>query len=217
CKILGKIGQDDVGTSTLDAQQTLQHGLFTVDPTFEFRSFYHGILPAHVVGGDGQVRVVTQQFDNVQVCQSRFHHQVIGSFFGIQGSFDQGLATVGGVHLVSFLVAHFRGRIQSVAERTVESTRILGSIAHDAYFVEVVLIEYATDVPNASIHHIRRTYNVGAGLRLCERHVAQYFQRFVVYNFTVYHNAVVAVGAIRVHGDVRHQHHIREVFLDFAD
>ena len=67
---------------------------------------------------------------------------------------------------------------------------------------------------NPTIHHIGWAQNVGPGLRLCQRHLHQRIDRFIIYDNPVAHDPVMAKRVIGIKRDIRHYSDIGRGCLD---
>jgi hypothetical protein len=73
-----------------------------------------------VIGGNRQIELIAQLGDDIEVGYRRFHHQNICAFVHIEGRFAQGLAAVGGIHLVAAPVAELGCAIGGISEGSVK-------------------------------------------------------------------------------------------------
>ena len=83
--------------------------------------------------------------------------------------------------------------------------------------VKVMFVKCCTDGAHAAIHHVRRCYGVTAGLCLNERLFDQDVDRFVVENFIVVQQSIMAMCRIRIERDIAHGQHVRRGGLYGAD
>mmetsp|Transcript_51764 Transcript_51764/g.125476 ORF Transcript_51764/g.125476 Transcript_51764/m.125476 type:complete len:461 (+) Transcript_51764:94-1476(+) len=214
--ILCVIGEDGVRPRPLEAQQRLEHGLLLVQPPPLDGRLHHRVLPRHVVGRDGQVGVVLEELDDVEVWHPGLDHQHVGPLGGVEGALDERLPRVGGVHLVRLLVgggvgALAGGRVERVAEWAVEGRGVLGRVGDAGNVGEAVIVKSVTDGADAAVHHVRGGDNVGARLGLGDHLPAQLVHRLVVHDaphaaiaaFVRRDHSVVPLVRVGVQGDVR--------------
>ena len=175
-----------------------------------------------MVGGDGQLELLLHGADDVEVVQGGLDHEEIGALQRIQLAFDEGLAAVGGVHLVGLLVlgdvflAAAGGAVERVAEGPVESTGIFSGVGHDASTGKAVLVEHHAQGLYPTVHHIGRPQDVETRFSLGQAHLLEDVQGLVVNDLTLIDQAVMPVGAVGVHGYVADEAGFRETGLDGA-
>jgi hypothetical protein len=125
CGLLSVICQNDIGSSAFEARQGFHDNVFFVEPPPFAGRLDHGVFARHMVGGNGQVGIVLEATNDVQIGHARFDHEHVRAFGRIEGRFDERFATIGGILLVGLLVAKARVAIQRVTEGTVVRRGIL--------------------------------------------------------------------------------------------
>src|ERR1700676_3214162 len=105
CHIGCKVSNDHIGTGAADAGQYLHGDAAFIDPAVAGGGFDHGVFATDVVGGDGQVTMITHLANDVHVGHGGLDHDDIGPFGDIEVYFAQSFANVGRVHLVSTTIA----------------------------------------------------------------------------------------------------------------
>ena len=182
-----------------------------------------GVFARDLVGGDREIRRLAQVADDVEIGAGGLHHQEVGAFFRIEDRLTGGLAAVGRIHLVAGLgnrgFAGFAGAADGVAERPVEGRSELGGVGEDARAGVAGGIESLADGFNASVHHVGGGDEIGAGLGGEDGHLHERFDGAVIIHVGAggVQDAVVAVGGVRVEGDVREDHRAGRLGLHFAD
>ena len=68
-----------------------------------------------------------------------------------------------------------------------------------------------------TIHHVGRSYHVGAGLRTGHGGLCQQRQCLIVQDLAVFDQTAVSVGGVLAQTDVRDDHQLRKYLLDVAD
>ena len=147
----------------------------------------HRVLAADLVDEGRDAEAVFYPAHDVQIRQSGFHHDHVGSFGEIQRNFLQCLVAVGRVHLVAEFVAATETGSGShgVAKRVVERRRIFGGIGEDAHVRVALLLQRIADRADAAVHHVRGRDHVGAGRRVGKRLLDQRVHGFVVGDIAV--------------------------------
>ena len=182
-----------------------------------------GVFARDLVSGDREIRRLAQVADDVEIGAGGLHHQEVGPFFRIEDRLAGGLAAVGRIHLVTGLgnrgFAGFTGAADGVAERAVEGRSELGGVGEDARAGVAGGIESFADGFDASVHHVGRGDEIGAGLGGEDRHLHERFDGAIVVHVRSggVQDAVMSVRGVRIEGDVREDHRPRRLRLHLAD
>src|SRR5215471_7288697 len=99
-RVLGEVGDDDVGAGPPDGRESLHHLPRLVQPAQTAGRADHGVLPGDGVRGQGHPELALGARDDVQVRQGRLHHDDVGALVDVEGDLAHGLHPVGGIHLV---------------------------------------------------------------------------------------------------------------------
>ena len=83
-------------------------------------------------------------------------------------------------------------------------------------FVELLLVERATNRADASIHHVARRDDVRAGRRVRERRAREQLERRIVVDLAVAQNSAVSVIGVLAHAHVGDHDELRKLFLERA-
>src|SRR4051794_12594222 len=83
----GPIREDRVGAGSADRGEGFQDGAFAVEPAVGGGGFDHGVLAGDVVRGNGEVHVVADLADDVEVGEGRFDHDDVGAFGDVEVHF----------------------------------------------------------------------------------------------------------------------------------
>src|SRR5215208_1295113 len=162
----GVVGDDDVGAGALYARQGFEDGPALVEPSVLGGGLDHGVLPTHVVGGEGKVGHLADAPQDVKVRQRWLDHHDVSALLDVEVRLDQRLAGVGRVHLVATPVAELGGALGGVAERAVEGRGVLGRIRHSRGVLEAFVVELGPDRRDAPVHHVGGRDYIGSGLGL---------------------------------------------------
>mmetsp|Transcript_136295 Transcript_136295/g.379931 ORF Transcript_136295/g.379931 Transcript_136295/m.379931 type:complete len:210 (-) Transcript_136295:589-1218(-) len=168
------VGENDGGACAFDGQEGLQHRLLLVEPAVQCSCLEHSVLARDMVRGNGQIAVLVQPFDDVQVRHARLDHKDVRAFLLVQPCLYQGLAIVGRVLLVGLLVVghlpvlrwETRVRVERLPERPVEGGGILGTVRHDPDVCVPCGVERIPDSAHSTIHHVAGAHVVRPGLCL---------------------------------------------------
>src|SRR5450432_2881888 len=101
----GEVGNDHISSSTSDSSQYLHDNTLLVDPAMLGGSFDHRVFAAEIISGNRQITMLTYLTNDIEIGQSRFDHNHIGTFSDIQVDFAQGLAHIGRVHLIGATIS----------------------------------------------------------------------------------------------------------------
>src|SRR6266699_1780762 len=72
-RLLGEVGDDQVGSGPADGGERFQHDAITVDPAIPRRRLDHGVFAGDVVRGDRNIDLPPHATDDVQVRQGGLH------------------------------------------------------------------------------------------------------------------------------------------------
>src|SRR6266436_7147323 len=125
--------------------------------------FYHGVFAAYVIGADGDVEFFADGANYVEIGERGLDHHHVRAFFKVERDFFQGFAGVGGIHLVAAAIAELRGGLRGFAERAVEAGAVFRGVGKNGGVFEFVLVEFFADGGYATVHHVGRGDDVGAG------------------------------------------------------
>src|SRR3954452_15864113 len=101
----GPVGEDGVGAGSADRGEGFEDGAFAVQPAVGGGGFDHGVLAGDVVRGNGDVHVVADLADDVEVGEGRLDHDEVGAFGEVEVDLADRVAGVGVVLLVRLPVA----------------------------------------------------------------------------------------------------------------
>ena len=114
-------------------------------------------------------------------------------------------------------VAELRRGVGGLAERAVEPRAVLRRVRHDADAVEAALVERRADGGDASVHHVRRHHEVGAGRGVRQRGLHQPLHGGVVDDLVALDDAAVSVRRVLAQAHVGRDHQRRRGALDRAN
>ena len=98
--ILCPVCQDHVCAGALNGRQYFQRYTFFIYPALFGSGLYNGELTAYIVCSNGIIEFIPYYANDIKICQSRFYHHDISSFFNIQGDLAQRLLGIMSIHLV---------------------------------------------------------------------------------------------------------------------
>ena len=200
-----------------------------VQPAVRRRGMDHGVLTAHLVGGERQSAGGAHRPDDVQVGQCRLDHDDVGSFGHVQLHFPKRLPPVRRVHLVLSPVPELRRALGRVAEGPVEGAGVLGRVAHDRDMLLPRGVQGGSDGPHHAVDHPRRRDHVGAGGGVHHRGTAEQVEGLVVQQIPLreigsvallpgeVHGSAVTVIGVLAEAHVRHHHEIGQLLLQGPD
>src|SRR5260370_3397073 len=194
--LLGVVGEDYGGAGGVDDSQDLEDDALLVEPAFGYGGFDHGVFAAYVVGAHGDVEFVAHGSDDVQIRQGRLDHHHIGALFQIEGDFLQGLAGVGGIHLVAAAIAELGRGLRGFAEGAVKAGAVLGGVGKNGDVFKFMLVEFFADGGDAAVHHVGGRNDIGAGASMRQRLVGEDGDSRVIGNVAVLDYTAVAVVGI---------------------
>ena len=146
-----------------------------------------------MIGTNGKGYTFFYFTDYIEICQSRFYHYDISTFFFIHNSFFYGLYPVGTVHLISFLIAKPWCGIQCITEWAIKTGSIFCTVRHNAGFREIIFLQCFTYGANPTIHHIAWSHKVCPCFCMTKAHFYQRFNSFIIYYFPVFYNTIMPV------------------------
>ena len=186
-----------------------RHGV-AIDPSPLGGRLHHGVLPAHVVGGEGHINPGGHLGDHVEIRQSRLHHHDVGSFGHVERHLAQGFASVPEVLLVGLAVpSPGDAHVDRLTERSVESRGVLGRIGEHRHLAVAVLVERGADGADLAVHHPARGDHVGPGLGLGQSHLLVQLDGGVVVDTPVGpDDPAVAVVGVLVETEIGDQHQL---------
>ena len=170
-----------------------------------------------MVGTHWHIHCIFHFPNYIQVSHGWFYHYNICTFFNIHQGFFNGFFSVGKIHLIGFLVAKTWGRIQCIPEWPIKAGSIFGTVCHDACFNKVVLFQTISYCSNSSIHHIARGHKICTSSCMADAHFYQCFHRFIIYNFAIFYNAIMAIRRIGIQCNIGHDHHFRNGIFNCLD
>ena len=98
------VGDDRVGAGATERGEDLQHRGALVEVAGSGGGLDHRILATDVVGRDRQARGALDRADQVAVGERWLDHHHVRALLDIQQRLADGLATVGGIHLIAAAV-----------------------------------------------------------------------------------------------------------------
>src|SRR6266478_3956790 len=215
--LLGVVGEEDGGAGALDAGQDFEDDSFFVEPAFGYGGFYHGVFAAYVVGAYGNIEFVADGSNDVEIGEGGLDHYHVGAFFQVEGDFFQGFAGVGGIHLVGTAVAELRSGLRGFAEGAVEAGAVFGGVGKNHHVFEFVFVEFFADGGDASVHHVGRSDDVGAGAGMGQGLLGKNGDGGVVGNVAVLDDAAVTVIGVLAKANVGDDEKFEIGFADGFD
>lgn len=180
----------------------------------------HGVLAAHVVGGDGEVAAeLLGVADDVEVLGGGLDHDDVGALADVSGDGAAGETAAPGRELVALAIAE-RGRGHGgVAEGPVQAAGELGSVGHEQGLVgDALLDQLQLDGADAAVVHVGGRDAVGARLRVGHGDVADAVHgELVVERAVVTQDAAVAVRGVLAEADVDGDEELREALAQESD
>ena len=104
-----------------------------------------------MVGRNGQIRVILESSNNIQIGHAWLDHEHVRAFGLVESGFDQGLATIGWVLLVGLFIPKAWVGIEGVAERTVVGRCVFGSVGEDRNVSETFRVERVANGLDATV------------------------------------------------------------------
>mmetsp|Transcript_130380 Transcript_130380/g.291699 ORF Transcript_130380/g.291699 Transcript_130380/m.291699 type:complete len:332 (-) Transcript_130380:96-1091(-) len=179
-----------------------------------------------MIGRDGQVALLMEALDDVQVRHPRLHHEDVRALLLVKLGLQERLAVVGWILLVSLLaIGHLpirrwetRVRIQGFPEGAIECGGVLGAVRHDPDLCVTCSIQSVTDGADAAVHHVAGAHIICTRLRLRHRLLTQVVDRLVVEDHSIgADDAVMAEGIVGIQRDVCVHDHVGVGALYVAD
>ena len=167
------------------------------------------VFAGHLVSDQRQLRLLPHRANHIEIRPRRFDHDHVRAFPLVQFHLAQRFADISRIELVGCLGNGLALRAaHRVTERTVIRRGELSRVSENARIRATRRIERGTDCPNASIHHVGGSHNIGARLGFLHRQPAKHFHRRIVVHITpiLRKHAVVTVIGVRIKRDVGDEH-----------
>src|SRR6185437_5660849 len=83
CRFQCKIGEHAAGARPLERSEAFQHRRLAVEGARPSGELDHRVLAGDLVGEDGDVEIVSDRPDDIEIGQARLHHDAVRAFVQI--------------------------------------------------------------------------------------------------------------------------------------
>src|SRR5437867_13199124 len=82
-RLLGEIGDDQIGAGAADGVERFEHDPLAIDPAAARGGRQHGVFARNVIGGDRHVDRLTHPVDDIEIGKRRLDHHEVGPLLDV--------------------------------------------------------------------------------------------------------------------------------------